>query len=100
MSALSLYYLIKSVNECIASADNHRVPSNALVVCGLAEGSASLVNVLSAVTSASMLMYPAFGSWRFQLKGELSTTLALQQVQGRAGRGVKAALGRAGEAAA
>ena len=70
MSALSLYYLVRSVDECIHSADAHRTPSNDLVVCGLTEGPANLVNVLSAVTSAAMLMYePAFGSWRFQLEG-------------------------------
>jgi hypothetical protein len=56
MSALSLYYLVRSVDECIHSADAHRMPSNELVVCGLAEGRANLVNVLSAVTSAAMLM--------------------------------------------
>ena len=56
MSALSLYYLIRSVDECIHSADAHRTPSNELVVCGLTEGPANLVNVLSAVTSAAMLM--------------------------------------------
>ena len=56
MSALSLYYLVRSVDECIHSADAHRKPSNELVVCGLTEGPANLVNVLSAVTSAAMLM--------------------------------------------
>jgi hypothetical protein len=56
MSALSLYYLIRSVDECIHSADAHRKPSNELVVCGLTEGRANLVSVLSAVTSAAMLM--------------------------------------------
>ena len=56
MSALSLYYLVRSVDECIHSADAHRKPSNELVVCGLTEGRAHLVNVLSAVTSAAMLM--------------------------------------------
>ena len=56
MSALSLYYLVRSVDECIHSADAHRTPSNELVVCGLTEGRANLVNVLSAVTSAAMLM--------------------------------------------
>ena len=56
MSALSLYYLVRSVDECIHSADAHRTPSNELVVCDLTEGPATLVNVLSAVTSAAMLM--------------------------------------------
>ena len=56
MSALSLYYLVRSVDECIHSADAHRTPSNELVVCGLMEGRANLVSVLSAVTSAAMLM--------------------------------------------
>jgi hypothetical protein len=56
MSALSLYYLVRSVDECIHSADAHRTPSSELVVCGLTEGPANLVNVLSAVTSAAMLM--------------------------------------------
>ena len=56
MSSLALYYLIRSVDECIHSADAHRTPSNELVVCGLTEGPANLVNVLSAVTSAAMLM--------------------------------------------
>jgi hypothetical protein len=56
MSALSLYYLVRSVDECIHSADAHRTPSNELVVCGLTKGPANLVNVLSAVTSAAMLM--------------------------------------------
>jgi hypothetical protein len=56
MAALSLYYLVRSVDECIHSADAHRTPSNELVVCGLTEGRANLVNVLSAVTSAAMLM--------------------------------------------
>jgi hypothetical protein len=56
MSALSLYYLVRSVDECIHSADAHRTPSNELVVCGLTEGRANLLNVLSAVTSAAMLM--------------------------------------------
>ena len=54
MSALSLYYLVRSVDECIHSADAHRTPSNELVVCGLTEGPVNLVNVLSAVTSAAM----------------------------------------------
>jgi len=56
MTALSLYYLVRSVDECIHSADAHRKPSNELVVCGLTEGRANLVSVLSAVTSAAMLM--------------------------------------------
>ena len=56
MSALSLYYLVRSIDECIHSADAHRKPSNELVVCDLMEGRANLVNVLSAVTSAAMLM--------------------------------------------
>jgi hypothetical protein len=56
MSALSLYYLVRSVDECIHSADAHRTPSNELVVCGLTKGPANLVNMLSAVTSAAMLM--------------------------------------------
>ena len=56
MSALSLYFLVRSIDECIHSADAHRKPSNELVVCGLTEGRANLVNVLSAVTSAAMLM--------------------------------------------
>ncbi len=52
MSALSLYYLVRSVDECIHSANAHRTPSNDLVVCDLTEGR----RVLSAVTSAAMLM--------------------------------------------
>ena len=58
MSVLSIYYLTKSIDECITSADAHRIPSNKMVVCGLTAGPATAVNVLSAVTSAAMLMYP------------------------------------------
>ena len=56
MSALSLYFLVRSIDECIHSANAHRLPSNDLVVCDLMEGRANLVSVLSAVTSAAMLM--------------------------------------------
>ena len=42
--------------ECIVSADAHRRPSDEVVVCGLTSGSRTILNVLSAVTSAAMLM--------------------------------------------
>ncbi len=58
MSVLSVYYLTRSINECIISADAHRVPSDELIVCGLTAGPATVINVLSAVTSTAMLMYP------------------------------------------
>ena len=56
MSILSVYYLTRAMNECIGSADAHRIPSEELVVCGLTAGPATVINVLSAVTSAAMLM--------------------------------------------
>ena len=62
MSVLSIYYLTKSIDECITSADAHRIPSNKMVVCGLTAGPATAVNVLSAVTSAAMLMYTQYPS--------------------------------------
>ncbi len=57
MSVLSLYYLIRSIDECISSSDAHRAPSTALVVCDLRAGFTNILTVLSVVTSAAMLMY-------------------------------------------
>ena len=86
MSVLSIYYLTKSIDECITSADAHRIPSNKMVVCGLTAGPATAVNVLSAVTSAAMLMYPphsiqacVFGPLCVALRTSLGTR-RLQQV--------------------
>jgi hypothetical protein len=58
MSVLSVYYLTRAMNECIVSADAHRVPSDELVVCGLTAGPATVINVLSAVTSAALVLCP------------------------------------------
>jgi hypothetical protein len=59
MSLLSTLYLIISVDECIRSADAHRAPSSALVVCDLNGGRAFLVKFLITIKSNSMLFYRA-----------------------------------------
>ncbi len=43
--------------ECIGSANAHRVQSTAMVVCDLYAGPKNIVNLLSVITSAAMLMY-------------------------------------------
>ena len=57
MASLSFYYLVKSLDECIGSANAHRTPSTDFVVCDLPVGNANILNLLSVITSAAMLMY-------------------------------------------
>ena len=58
MSALSLYYLTWSVQECTKSAYDNRSPPYTLVVCDLPIETRQLVAVvLSTVTSVSMLAF-------------------------------------------
>jgi hypothetical protein len=57
MSMLAVFYLIKSVQECIQSADENRAPPYELVVCDLPLGRDTHIFVLNAITSAAMLTY-------------------------------------------
>ncbi len=58
MSALSLYYLTWSVQECTRSANDNRSPPYTLVVCDLPMETKQLMAfVLSTVTSVSMLAF-------------------------------------------
>jgi hypothetical protein len=59
MSLLSTYYLVKSLNECIGSADAHRLPSNEIVVCDLTAGTPNVIHILCIIKSNSMLLYKA-----------------------------------------
>ena len=59
MSALSLYYLIQSIQECIKSADENR-SQPMLVVCDLPEDVKQIsLLVISTVTSVGMLAVKA-----------------------------------------
>ena len=57
LSSLSLYYLAKSLDECIDSANAHRVPSTDIVVCDMTAGPLNILNLLSVITSCAMLLY-------------------------------------------
>jgi hypothetical protein len=57
MSSLSLYYLAKSLGECISSANEHRIPSTDVVVCDMTAGPATILSLLSVITSCAMLLY-------------------------------------------
>ncbi len=59
MALLSTYYLVTSLNECIGSANAHRLPSNEMVVCDLTAGTATIIHILCIIKSNGMLLYKA-----------------------------------------
>ena len=59
MAILSTYYLVTSLNECIDSANAHRLPSNEMVVCDLTAGTATIIHILCIIKSNGMLLYKA-----------------------------------------
>jgi hypothetical protein len=59
MSLLSTYYLIKSLDECIGSADANRSPPYEMVVCDLTVGTTTIIYILCIIKSNGMLLYKA-----------------------------------------